>query len=136
MCWASKCSLESILVKTLSWDRERKKDRCLPNVIWRTKNPILLKCVWKCTFMLSLFALNMSFGLNCICFSGCKARGSLGSLHNLIANQEGCLLRKACLFGLEVMTDVQIKAVCLLNIFWFLCPDFTFLFCKMPRCMS
>ena len=82
--------------------------------------------------MLSLFALNMSFGLNCVCLSDYKAGGSLGSLQNLIANQESCLLRKACLFGLEVMTDAQIKAMCFLNIFWLLCSDFAFLLIKTP----
>ena len=67
--------------------------------------------------MFSLFALNMSFGLNCICFSDHKAGGGRGSLQNLIASQESCLLRKACLFGLEVMTDAQIKPGCLLSNF-------------------
>jgi len=50
--------------------------------------------------MLSLFALNMSFGLNCICFSDHKAGGGRGSLQNLIAKSGELFAKK----GLPVWT--------------------------------
>lgn len=68
--------------------------------------------------MLSLFALDMGFGLNCIYFSDHKAGGGHESLSDLIANQESCLLRKARLLGVEVMTDAQIKASVLFKCLW------------------
>lgn len=83
--------------------------------------------------MLSLFALNMGFGLNCICFSDHKAGGGHESLSSLIANQESCLLRKERLLGVEVMTDGTDKASVPFKYLWTSVSRFAFLLIKTPR---
>lgn len=75
----------------------------------------------------SLFAVGVA-GLELCLLSWLQSWADSGRSFILIG-QQSCLLRKACLLGLGVLTDAQIKP---LRFSWLLHPDFAFFLIKNP----